>query len=97
MQAEAARLSRLRDLPVPDDFGWGCPGYSGPPLTLRSGASDASPVIGQAMPGLFLYSEYLRRDGWTFIVARRGSGGMTVTEGWTRDAIRSSDCIEDAG
>ncbi|QYK39880.1 MAG: DUF4453 domain-containing protein [Paracoccaceae bacterium] len=97
MRTEAARLSRLRDIPAADHNGWACLGYTGPGLTLRSGASADSPVTGQATAGQFLFSEYLLRDGWKFVVATTGHGRPTVAEGWTRDTTAPGECLEEAG
>lgn len=97
MRAEAARLARLRDIPVPDDFGWACLGYLGAGLTLHSGASFDSPVTGQAMAGTMIYSEHLLRNGWAFLVVTAVPGGPALAEGWTQDRIARGQCREEAG
>lgn len=97
MRNQAARLARLRDIPVADEFGWACHGYRGPAFDLHGGAGAETPVIGQALPETTLFSEHLLRNGWAFVVARDPATGATLAEGWTPRRTASEECRFEAG
>ncbi|WP_209426842.1 DUF4453 domain-containing protein [Pararhodobacter sp. SW119] len=94
-----ARLSRLIDLPEPDELGWGCLGYRGAPFTLHAGTSAAAPVTGRVAPGQFVYSEYWPRDGWAYLSVTNGPGQPVIAEGWSSHRFGGGDgaCDQEAG
>lgn len=101
MREQAARVARLRDVPVPDEYGWACHGYRGPGMVLRSGASDAAPeigrAIGQAEGGPVIGSDHQWRGDWLFVTVRPEPGGPILAYGWTRDRVGPGDCAQEAG
>lgn len=97
MRQMQTAYAMLTDIPAPDEFGWGCLGYRGAPLTLRAGASEAAPPIGTASRGNYIYSQHLRRGNWTYYVVLDRGGGRQVAHGWTRQGIPPGSCEQEAG
>lgn len=97
MRARVNELSRLIDIPTPDEFGFACWGYSGPSGTLHAGASAGSPVIGRFDPGQSLISEYWGKDGWIYYVINSGPLTPAITKGWARVTLDGSVCAQMAG
>jgi hypothetical protein len=97
LRERAARLARLRDIPVPDEYGWACHGYRGPGMVLRSGASDTAPEIGRAGPGTVIGSDHQWRGKWLYVTVKTEPGGPILADGWTRDTVRPGACEHEAG
>lgn len=83
-RAVLARLSRLIDIPEPDEFGSACWGWHGPGATLHAGASASSPVIGHIATGQSLLYSHWPRNGWEFVQVSNGPGTPVIAEGWTQ-------------
>ena len=96
-RAIQARLARLDDLPEPDEVGWACIGYLGPPFDLHAGASQTSAAVGRAGPGQSLVLNYRPRDGWHYLIVTGGPDGASYQEGWGRIDIAENLCREQAG
>lgn len=97
MRAEAARLLRFRDVPVPDVYGWACHHYRGAAFALLSGAADDAPATGSAPTGATLTTGHRHIGDWVFVTARDPATGALLVEGWTRHKTRSADCLHEAG
>jgi hypothetical protein len=97
-RAVLARLSRLIDIPEPDEFGLACWGWMGPGATLHAGTSAASPVIGRVVTGQSVLFDHWSRNGWNYVTISNGPGTPVVAEGWTNSLPVSPQlCTQMAG
>lgn len=96
-RAVRARLSRLIDIPEPDELGMACWGWLGPSATLHAGASAASPMIGQVATGQSLIFDHWPRGDWSYVTVSNGPGTPTVAEGWTDLRLSETLCRQMAG
>lgn len=97
MRETHAFYNGLQDIPAADHLGWACWGYRGAPIPVRSGASDAAPVIGTLQPGQGMVSEYWPRGPFIFATIVTGPSGSTLAQGWMRAQISDADCDQVAG
>ncbi len=86
---------KLSDLPRRDEFESGCIGWIGPRTPLRSGHSDAAPVIGQLMRGDVILLSHWPVGDWQFVTVSRGDQPAEI--GWTNVPFGPETCAQLAG
>lgn len=90
-------LRRLKDMPLPDNGGSACIGWTGQAVPLYDGYGAGAAVIGQIRPGDTVSYGYIGEGDWTVVAVSSGGAGGPGVLGWIDlGAVRPS-CAQEAG
>ncbi|MFC6687930.1 DUF4453 domain-containing protein [Jhaorihella thermophila] len=72
----------LQDLPIPDELGWGCLGWTGPVTPLYSGHRGPFHAIGQVTAGDYVSFSHLPVGDWAYVQVHAPVWGPFKSAGW---------------